>query len=61
MDFLIILIVLVFIIFYLVRPTSIEELKRSAKIRDNWSIMGFWQIQLSLARLQSFEVLLIDR
>ncbi len=40
MEFLIILIVLVFIIFYLIRPTSKEELKRFKK-KDNWSNMGF--------------------
>ena len=34
------IIVLLFIIFYLFRPTSKEELKRF-KNNDNWSNMGF--------------------
>ncbi len=40
MEILIILIIVVFITFYLFRPTSKDELKRF-KDNDNWSNMGF--------------------
>ena len=36
----VIVIVVLFLIYYLLRPTSKEELKRF-KNKDNWSNMGF--------------------
>jgi cbb3-type cytochrome oxidase subunit 3 len=40
MEKLILIILLLFVIYYLFRPTSKEELKRF-KDNDNWSNMGF--------------------
>ena len=58
MEFLIILIVLAFIIFYLIRPTSKSELKIQKK--DNWLTWDFKKIQLTKIDCNLFEVLLID-
>ena len=38
----IILLVIFYVVFYLLRPTNKEELKRFNK-KDNWSNMGFWK------------------
>ena len=59
MEFLIILIVLVFIIFYLIRPTSKRSLKDLKKriIGLTWD---FKKIQLTKIDCNLFEVLLID-
>ncbi len=40
MEFILTLLVVLFLAFYLLRPTSKEELKRF-KDNDNWSNMGF--------------------
>ena len=40
MEFLFIIIAILLIAFYILRPTSKEELKRF-KDNDNWSNMGF--------------------
>ncbi len=40
MEFLFIIITILLIAFYILRPTSKEELKRF-KDNDNWSNMGF--------------------
>ena len=40
MEIILFIIVVAFLIFYLIRPSSKEELKRF-KNKDNWSNMGF--------------------
>ena len=40
MEITIILLIVFYLVFYLLRPTSKEELKRFTK-KDNWSNMGF--------------------
>ncbi len=40
MEITIILLIILYFVFYLLRPTSKEELKRFNK-KDNWSNMGF--------------------
>ncbi len=42
MEITIILLIVFYLVFYLLRPTSKEELKRFTK-KDNWSNMGFWK------------------
>ena len=42
MEITIILLIILYFVFYLLRPTSKEELKRFNK-KDNWSNMGFWK------------------
>ena len=60
MEFLIILIVLVFIIFYLIRPTSKRGAQKDLKKRIIGLTWDFKKIQLTKIDCNLFEVLLID-
>ena len=42
MEITLVLLIVFYLVFYLLRPTSKEELKRFNK-KDNWSNMGFWK------------------
>ena len=47
MEITLVLLIVFYFVFYLLRPTSKEELKRFNK-KDNWSNMGFWKENIKL-------------